>query len=159
MSKSQKHGRWTLASNGEGVVCSVCGYDYCNVIHETKKFYFCPHCGAEMENVGDETAMNKIPYEQRKEVYMEAIRKHGITSQVWKFIEEVGELQEAISKYRSCRDDAEHVAEEIADVTIMLEQLRIIFGVNDLVCGYMDSKVERLKEKLEENPGEPFERF
>lgn len=33
--------------------------------------------------------------------------------------------------------------------TIMLEQLRIIFDVNEKVCGYMDQKVQRLRGKLE----------
>ena len=45
-------------------------------------------------------------------------------------------------------DNLEHLAEEIADATIMLEQMRLFFGLNDLVCEKMDEKVKRLDELL-----------
>lgn len=161
MSNSQKHGRWTLAYDGDGVVCSVCGTDFCTLVYHTDDFKFCPHCGAEMDEKleKDEGKMNVMPYYQREAVYEKAIKEYGKNNQIWKFIEEVGELQDAICKYRSSRDTVEHVAEEIADVTIMLEQLRIIFGVNDLVCDYMDKKIIRLSRNMDESPVEPFERF
>ena len=40
------------------------------------------------------------------------------------------------------------MAEEIADVTIMLEQLGLIYDINDLVCWYMDAKVLRLQNRV-----------
>ena len=40
------------------------------------------------------------------------------------------------------------IIEEVADATIMLEQLRLIFGINDEVCEAMDAKIERLKERV-----------
>lgn len=43
-----RHGRWDAASDGDGVVCSECGTDFCTMIHETEKFRFCPNCGARM---------------------------------------------------------------------------------------------------------------
>lgn len=46
------HGHWELASDGDGVVCSHCREDFCNLIHETDKFKFCPSCGAMMEAGG-----------------------------------------------------------------------------------------------------------
>lgn len=42
----------------------------------------------------------------------------------------------------------DHLAEEIADATIMLEQIRLIFAVDDLVCEKMDQKVTRLDDKI-----------
>lgn len=39
------------------------------------------------------------------------------------------------------------VFEEIADVQIMLEQLRLIFGLNDLVHEHRDRKILRLKDR------------
>lgn len=45
----QKHGRWEEASDGDGVVCSVCGEDFCNIYLETDRFNYCPNCGAKME--------------------------------------------------------------------------------------------------------------
>jgi hypothetical protein len=45
----------------------------------------------------------------------------------------------------------EHMAEEIADSIIMLEQLQMIFGIGDLVAKYMDSKIERLDSRINED--------
>ena len=39
-------------------------------------------------------------------------------------------------------------SDELADLTIMLEQLRMIFGVNDAVCERMDYKILRLQARL-----------
>lgn len=44
-----RHGRWIAASDGDGVVCSECGIDFCTMIHETEKFRFCPNCGARID--------------------------------------------------------------------------------------------------------------
>ena len=43
----------------------------------------------------------------------------------------------------------DHLAEEIADATIMLEQLRQMFNINDSVCSWMDYKIAALKRKVE----------
>lgn len=42
------HGRWNIASDGDGVVCSICSEDFCTLINETERFKFCPNCGAKM---------------------------------------------------------------------------------------------------------------
>ena len=44
-----RRGCWEEASDGDGVVCSECGTDFCTMIHETEKFRFCPNCGALMK--------------------------------------------------------------------------------------------------------------
>lgn len=44
----QLEAKWQLASDGDGVVCSNCGEDFCNIIYEVEKFKFCPNCGASM---------------------------------------------------------------------------------------------------------------
>ena len=41
-----------------------------------------------------------------------------------------------------------NLAEEIADATIMLEQIRYFFGINEDVCEWMDSKIKRLDARL-----------
>ena len=43
-----KHGRWEEADDGDGVVCSVCGEDFCTIYLETERFNFCPNCGCQM---------------------------------------------------------------------------------------------------------------
>ena len=47
------HGRWEEADDGDGVVCSVCGEDFCTIIHETNRFKYCPNCGARMDGEKD----------------------------------------------------------------------------------------------------------
>lgn len=43
-----RHGRWEEADDGDGVVCSLCGTDFCTLIHDTDNFLYCPNCGAKM---------------------------------------------------------------------------------------------------------------
>ena len=62
----------------------------------------------------------------------------------------MSELIKEICKMSRGQGNIENLAEEIADVTIMMEQLRLIYVVNDLVCDYMDAKIQRLQIRLEE---------
>lgn len=50
----QKQGQWEEADDGDGIVCSVCGTDFCTLVFETDKFQYCPNCGAKMEREDDE---------------------------------------------------------------------------------------------------------
>lgn len=88
--------------------------------------------------------MNKIPYEQRAQVYTNALICFGETAQMVMALEELSECQKEICKKLRGYSNLDHLAEEIADATIMLEQLRLFFGLNDLVCEKMDEKVKRL---------------
>ena len=94
--------------------------------------------------------MNKIPYEQRAQVYTNALACFGEKAQMVMALEELSECQKEICKKMRGYSNDEHLAEEIADATIMLEQLRLFFGLNDLVCEKMDEKVQRLDELLKE---------
>ena len=88
--------------------------------------------------------MNKIPYEKRAQVYTNALICFGETAQMVMALEELSECQKEICKKLRGYSNLDHLAEEIADATIMLEQLRLFFGLNDLVCEKMDEKVKRL---------------
>lgn len=44
-----KHGKWILAEDGDGVVCSCCGKDFCILVYETDDFKYCPNCGTLMD--------------------------------------------------------------------------------------------------------------
>ena len=44
----RQKGRWELADDGDGVVCSECGTDFCILVYATDDFHFCPNCGADM---------------------------------------------------------------------------------------------------------------
>ena len=91
---------------------------------------------------------NRISYEERKKPYLNALIGFGQTAQSVVAIEELRECQKEICKFLRGGGDRLHLAEEIADATIMLEQLRIMYGVNEDVCRIMDEKVERLDKKL-----------
>src|SRR5574344_2719366 len=81
---------------------------------------------------------------------IEKIADHyGLQHQLYKSIEELIELVQAIQEYSfelGMRDDeisTEHVAEEIADVSIMLDQLRYLLECEETVNLYRETKVNR----------------
>ena len=93
--------------------------------------------------------MNQIPYDERKKVYMNALITYGDRKQMVKCLEELAECQQAICKILIGGENFDHLAEEIADATITLEQMRLLFNINDAVCVYMDAKVQRLEDNLQ----------
>lgn len=92
--------------------------------------------------------MNKINYEDRKKVYQAALNKWGVDLQTMIAVEEMSELTKEICKIKRGKMDLDALADEIADVTIMLEQLREIYGLNDAVCDHMDAKILRLQSRV-----------
>ena len=92
--------------------------------------------------------MNKIPYEEREKVYTAAVNTFGEKAQIVVALEELSECQKELCKFLRGIGNAGNLAEEIADATIMLEQIRMIFGLNELVCEKMDQKIWRLDERL-----------
>ena len=96
--------------------------------------------------------MNKIDYEQRVQTYTNALIRFGKAIQLVVALEEMSEVQKEICKTMRGESNLDHLAEEIADATIMLEQVRLIFNLNDLVCEKMDEKVKRLDDKLKGGP-------
>ena len=92
--------------------------------------------------------MNIISYEKRLRVYTNALIRFGKANQLIVALEELSEVQKEICKVMRGQTSLDHLAEEIADATIMLEQVREIFSINDLVCEAMDEKIIRLDRKL-----------
>ena len=86
--------------------------------------------------------------EYRQTVYRRAIDTFGEEAQLWMVIEEMSELAKEICKHQRGKRSPVDIADEIADVQIMLEQARMIFGVDDLVREHMDAKISRLEERL-----------
>lgn len=93
--------------------------------------------------------MNKINYEERAKVYADAMATFGTGMQLIVALEELSEAQKEICKSLRGKVNPEHLAEEVADAIIMLEQVRQMFGINDAVCRVMDEKVMRLKRRIE----------
>ena len=96
--------------------------------------------------------MNKIPYEERVKTYTNALIAYGEKTQMIKCLEELAECQQAICKILIGGENFDHLAEEIADATITLEQMRLLFNNNDAVCAYMDAKVQRLDALMKVKP-------
>lgn len=92
--------------------------------------------------------MNRISYEDRKKVYINALITYGDKAQMIVAVEELSECQKEICKILRGGENFPHLAEEIADAAIMLEQMCMIFGLEDQVCEQMDRKVQRLDERL-----------
>ena len=89
--------------------------------------------------------------ESRKVVYKRALSKWGEANQSVVAIEELSECQKEICKQLRGTGNMEHMAEEIADSIIMLEQLQMIFSIGNLVAHYMDMKIERLDSRIGED--------
>ncbi|MCL1789890.1 MAG: hypothetical protein FWG40_00780 [Peptococcaceae bacterium] len=89
--------------------------------------------------------------ERQLDVLRSAIFKYGEQAQIYMAIEEMAELIHALSKhkrYGRCLESK--VREEMSDVIIMLEQLKMMFGRVD---EEVDKKVKRLDKRLrEEDP-------
>ena len=65
-------------------------------------------------------------------------------------VEEMSELTKELCKYRRGRNNVESIAEEIADVQIMLRQLVILFDCKETVDKYRQYKLERLAGRIKE---------
>lgn len=96
--------------------------------------------------------MNKIPFDARTAVYEDAIERYGSEHQIVVAIEEMSEVIKSLTKWlrRGSDSDLDSIVEEVADATIMFEQLRLIFDINDEVCEAMDKKIERLRKRVKE---------
>ena len=83
-----------------------------------------------------------------KAILQNAIDTYGKDAQLWMVIEEMSELAKEICKYQRGRDNREQIADEVADVTIMLEQVKMMFGISDAVERRIVAKVARLKRRI-----------
>ena len=80
-----------------------------------------------------------------------AVRAYGEDTQIMTAIEEMAELTQALSKNKRYPDNLsvlENIAEEIADVRIMLDQLELIFNCSDVVENYRVKKIHRLADRI-----------
>lgn len=92
--------------------------------------------------------MSKITYAERVATYKVALRKNGLDAQALKAVEEMSELTKEICKLGCGEGSQLALADEIADVTIMLEQLKLFYKVHDIVDEHIAMKIRRLQGKL-----------
>lgn len=93
----------------------------------------------------------------RKALYIDAVRKWGMPLQMGMLMEECAELIKATNKVMRKNNDQTWLdfAEEMADVEIMIEQLKTTIGHNinghlfpDIVASKRHDKILRLSEML-----------
>jgi NTP pyrophosphatase (non-canonical NTP hydrolase) len=77
-----------------------------------------------------------------------AIEKYGQWAQILMCIEECAELTNALAKLSRNRVTYPEIITELADVSIMVDQLSMMFGFTQ-VQEERKRKIERLKERLE----------
>lgn len=82
-----------------------------------------------------------------------ALAAFGRESQVMVAIEEMSELTKELCKNGRGKENTTHIAEEIADVEIMLQQLVMLFDCAGQVETFRRYKLERLAERIEEVKG------
>lgn len=97
--------------------------------------------------------------QQRHDILTRAVKTWGESSQVDIAIEEMAELTKALCKIRRARNSADrptaiiNAVEEIVDVQIMLDQLRIIYSrtVAKMEKSIEEAKLQRLAGRLDKH--------
>jgi hypothetical protein len=82
------------------------------------------------------------------------ISKFGCDSQIIVGIEELAELQKELTKQLRGNGNINHIVSEIADVEIMIEQLKIIFNCKKEVENTKYYKIYRTKKRYLSNESE-----
>lgn len=96
-----------------------------------------------------------------KEDLLKIIQHYGVNAQQRQLAEEVFELQEAITTHEVKKfsssgipiteivETREHIAEEIADVMVMLNQFKAYYDIpNEMILVFMRGKVNRQLERI-----------
>lgn len=97
---------------------------------------------------------NKVKKVDYSLLYKKAILVFGAVNQQVVALEELSELQKEITKLMRGQGGYMNLAEEIADVEIVIEQLKILYGVKPNVEQYKIFKNQRLLELINEKSKE-----
>ena len=86
-----------------------------------------------------------------EEILIKAIGKWGKNAQLLMVLEEMSELQKEILKHiNRGKDNLDEIIDETADVEIMLDQLKYIFGIHEHVKERIPVKLNKVKARLED---------
>jgi len=84
---------------------------------------------------------------KQRSICLRIVDNYGTENQKRKAVEELVELATELCHALDGREDREAVVEELADVIVMSEQLRIIYG-QALVDSRVEDKLERMVERM-----------
>ena len=85
-----------------------------------------------------------------QDICAKALLTYGPESQTRMLFEEMAELQKELCKEARGIGDVDAIAEEIADVYIMLQQMVMLHKCEVAVVRWMDYKIDRLGKKMKE---------
>ncbi|MCL2629661.1 MAG: hypothetical protein FWD33_03175 [Alphaproteobacteria bacterium] len=80
-----------------------------------------------------------------RQLALAADKKYGTQSQIDLCIEEMSELTKELIKRSRGKDNFDAIAEEVADVQIMINQLKVSLDMEDAVRKHFDAKLKKLK--------------
>lgn len=96
-----------------------------------------------------------MSHQKITDIYKQAIETYGVRAQKLMAIEEMSELTKEICKDFRGKLNREHLIEEMADVTIMLDQMLLIYEISgEEILSMCGRKMKRLKERLEKQNDE-----
>ena len=85
---------------------------------------------------------------KRNDLYVLAIGKYGTTAQQLKLLEEMSELSKEIIKGLLDEVDRSNLIDEVSDVEIVLEQLKLMHSIGEDVRRRKKWKKKRLEKRL-----------
>lgn len=85
---------------------------------------------------------------KKEDLYSAALKKYGLAGQFTVAIEELAELQKELCKYLRGRENYAELAEELADVEIMVEQVKQFLYLDDAVDEWKAEKLQRLEQRV-----------
>lgn len=93
--------------------------------------------------------LKEITDRDSADIYSRAVMHYGEPSRLLLAIEEMSELTKELVKHQRGRQNMSAISEEMADVEIMLEQLKAVFGNRAAVDIQKAQKLQRLADRLE----------
>lgn len=102
--------------------------------------------------------------DRARTLYNKALKAWTIAKQIFMYFEESAELQTEVAKYERWREyfdmpnnwdvkglQLHKIADEIADTQIMIEQLQVIYDIEENVKERYEYKLNRLEKRLEKS--------
>lgn len=88
--------------------------------------------------------------EEQKLILENVIKKYGVLNQLTVSIEELSELTKELCKYQRADIAKNHelIAEEMADVQIMIWQLKMIFDNSKSFDKWVNKKINRIERRM-----------